>query len=96
MQRKDYFKDHLLSGRAIRSHVRCFGNIQPSHASRDLVFFKLLDLVTGPGALETARVEVTVDHGRVTLDGHSDLGSGATVTPYRSSVLRVEGGAFGE
>lgn len=54
------------------------------------------DLVTGPGALATARLEVSVDHGRVTLDGHGDLGSGATVRLDRSIVLRVEGGTFGE
>jgi hypothetical protein len=54
------------------------------------------DLVTGPGALETARLEVFVDRGRVTLDGHGDLDGSVTVPLDRSIVLRVEGGAFGE
>lgn len=54
------------------------------------------DLVTGPGALETARLEVSVDHGHVRLDGHGDLDGSVTVTLDRSIVLRVEGGVFGE
>jgi hypothetical protein len=54
------------------------------------------DLVTGPGALETARLEVSVDRGHVRLDGHGDLDGSVTVRLDRSIVLRVEGGAFGE
>jgi hypothetical protein len=54
------------------------------------------DLVTGPGALETARLEVSVDHGRVTLDGHGVLEDAKSVRLDRSIVFRVEGGVFGE
>jgi hypothetical protein len=54
------------------------------------------DLVTGPGALETARLEVSVDHGRVTLYGRGVLEGGMSVPLDRSIVLRVEGGTFGE
>jgi hypothetical protein len=54
------------------------------------------DLVTGPEALETARLEVTVDRGRVTLDGHGVLEDAASVRLDRSIILRVEGGTFGK